>query len=80
MMAAKRQRRMVDDVSIPDISDDAAERKRVLNVLAQRRYRKIHPPVVVVTSTCLTKGGRQKEAGTSGRVGSSDRKKRFEQE
>jgi hypothetical protein len=23
---------------VPDIDDDAAERKRVLNVLAQRRY------------------------------------------
>jgi len=26
-------------LDVPDISDDAAERKRVLNVLAQRRYR-----------------------------------------
>ncbi|EJP69741.1 uncharacterized protein BBA_01706 [Beauveria bassiana ARSEF 2860] len=28
-------------LDVPDIEDDAAERKRVLNVLAQRRYRKI---------------------------------------
>ena len=42
-MAAKRQRRTVDDIAIPDISDDAAERKRILNVLAQRRYREIRP-------------------------------------
>jgi hypothetical protein len=26
-------------LDVPDIDDDAAERKRVLNVLAQRRYR-----------------------------------------
>ncbi|KAL3450148.1 hypothetical protein BJX65DRAFT_305609 [Aspergillus insuetus] len=28
------------DMAVPDITEDAAERKRVLNVLAQRRYRK----------------------------------------
>ncbi|EEH36277.1 hypothetical protein PAAG_00600 [Paracoccidioides lutzii Pb01] len=39
-MPSKRQRHMVHDPTVPDISDDAAERKRVLNVLAQRRYRK----------------------------------------
>ncbi|EER41792.1 conserved hypothetical protein [Histoplasma capsulatum H143] len=38
-MAPKRQRRKPSDPAVPDISDDAAERKRVLNVLAQRRYR-----------------------------------------
>lgn len=27
---------------VPDIAEDAAERKRVLNILAQRRYRKLH--------------------------------------
>lgn len=27
-------------LDVPNINDDAAERKRVLNVLAQRRYRK----------------------------------------
>ena len=27
-------------LDVPDIEEDAAERKRVLNVLAQRRYRK----------------------------------------
>jgi hypothetical protein len=26
-------------LEVPDIDEDAAERKRVLNVLAQRRYR-----------------------------------------
>ena len=26
-------------IDVPDIDEDAAERKRVLNVLAQRRYR-----------------------------------------
>ncbi|PGH29313.1 hypothetical protein GX50_07951 [[Emmonsia] crescens] len=39
-MASKRPRRKIKDPAVPDISDDAAERKRVLNVLAQRRYRK----------------------------------------
>lgn len=28
---------------VPDINDDSAERKRVLNVLAQRRYRTYVP-------------------------------------
>ncbi|KAL4954743.1 hypothetical protein BDW69DRAFT_193789 [Aspergillus filifer] len=28
------------DLAVPDITEDAAERKRILNVLAQRRYRK----------------------------------------
>src|SRR5687768_15231534 len=37
-MATKRRREKIDDISVPGISDDAAERKRVLNVLAQRRY------------------------------------------
>ncbi|EIT76641.1 hypothetical protein BDV35DRAFT_351970 [Aspergillus flavus] len=35
-MAGKRKER---DLIAPDITEDAAERKRVLNVLAQRRYR-----------------------------------------
>lgn len=30
------------DLAVPDITEDAAERKRVLNVLAQRRYRTFH--------------------------------------
>lgn len=38
-MRGKRQRQ-ADDLAVPDLSDDAAERKRVLNVLAQRRYSK----------------------------------------
>lgn len=29
-----------EPLAVPDIDEDAAERKRVLNVLAQRRYRK----------------------------------------
>lgn len=29
-------------IPVPDINEDAAERKRVLNVLAQRRYRALH--------------------------------------
>ena len=34
-------------LAVPDINEDAAERKRVLNVLAQRRYSKRSPfPVV----------------------------------
>ncbi|KAL2795632.1 hypothetical protein BJX66DRAFT_165926 [Aspergillus keveii] len=36
-MSAKRGS---GDMAVPDITEDAAERKRVLNVLAQRRYRK----------------------------------------
>ncbi|KAL4796534.1 hypothetical protein BDV19DRAFT_388042 [Aspergillus venezuelensis] len=35
-MSAKRG----SDLAVPDITEDAAERKRILNVLAQRRYRK----------------------------------------
>ncbi|KAF9888136.1 hypothetical protein FE257_009272 [Aspergillus nanangensis] len=35
-MASKRKS---GDLAVPDITDDPAERKRVLNVLAQRRYR-----------------------------------------
>ncbi|KAB8233572.1 uncharacterized protein BDW43DRAFT_310930 [Aspergillus alliaceus] len=35
-MAGKRKER---DLVAPDITEDAAERKRILNVLAQRRYR-----------------------------------------
>lgn len=31
-------KRKADDIVVPDIAEDAAERKRVLNVLAQRRY------------------------------------------
>ena len=33
-------RRKASSIPIPDLDDDAMERKRVLNVLAQRRYRK----------------------------------------
>lgn len=40
-MAGKRKER---DLIAPDITEDAAERKRVLNVLAQRRYRRFYPP------------------------------------
>ncbi|KAI9375010.1 hypothetical protein BJX61DRAFT_218332 [Aspergillus egyptiacus] len=36
-MPSRRHKR---DLVVPDITEDAAERKRVLNVLAQRRYRK----------------------------------------
>ncbi|KAK2758218.1 hypothetical protein FQN54_004062 [Arachnomyces sp. PD_36] len=39
-MSIKRRLEKTDDIPVPDLSDDAAERKRVLNVLAQRRYRK----------------------------------------
>lgn len=38
MSTAKRQKRKVNDLVVPDIAEDAAERKRILNVLAQRRY------------------------------------------
>lgn len=31
-------------LAVPDINEDAVERKRVLNVLAQRRYSKHAPP------------------------------------
>ncbi|EEP81641.1 predicted protein [Uncinocarpus reesii 1704] len=37
-MATKR-RRQAEELEVPDSSENAAERKRVLNVLAQRRYR-----------------------------------------
>ena len=33
-------RRKASSIPVPDLDDDAMERKRVLNVLAQRRYRK----------------------------------------
>ncbi|PGH16864.1 hypothetical protein AJ79_01508 [Helicocarpus griseus UAMH5409] len=39
-MPSKRQRRRIDDPTVPNIADNAEERKRVLNVLAQRRYRR----------------------------------------
>ena len=35
-------------LAVPDINEDAAERKRVLNVLAQRRYSKIFPPPLLL--------------------------------
>jgi hypothetical protein len=44
-MPAKRPLEKADDISIPDITD-AGERKRVLNVLAQRRYREISPSFI----------------------------------
>ena len=39
-MSARGPRRIYQskDISVPELSEDAAERKRVLNVLAQRRY------------------------------------------
>ena len=40
MVAARSSRgRSRQALSVPDLEDDAAERKRVLNILAQRRYR-----------------------------------------
>ncbi|OAL72816.1 hypothetical protein A7D00_2589 [Trichophyton violaceum] len=39
MTAKNNQKRKADDIVVPDLAADAAERKRVLNVLAQRRYR-----------------------------------------
>src|SRR2546421_7093658 len=36
----QERRRKAPDLPVPARDDDAAERKRVLNVLAQRRYRK----------------------------------------
>lgn len=36
-MPSKGQRKGVA-LAVPDIADDAAERKRALNILAQRRY------------------------------------------
>ncbi|WEW57266.1 hypothetical protein PRK78_002731 [Emydomyces testavorans] len=35
-----KRRRQAEALEVPGLSEDAAERKRVLNVLAQRRYRK----------------------------------------
>jgi hypothetical protein len=35
----QRVRKPAPDLTVPDIQEDAAERKRVLGVLAQRRYR-----------------------------------------
>lgn len=37
-------KRKAADLVIPDISQDPAERKRLLNILAQRRYREIDSP------------------------------------
>jgi hypothetical protein len=36
----QERRRKASDLAVPGLDDDATERKRVLNVLAQRRYRK----------------------------------------
>ena len=38
MTAKNNQKRKADDIVVPGLAADAAERKRVLNVLAQRRY------------------------------------------
>jgi hypothetical protein len=38
-MTVSQAKRKADDISLPGKGDDPAERKRVLNVLAQRRYR-----------------------------------------
>lgn len=40
MMSATEQRRRAKRLDVPNLDDDPAERKRVLNVLAQRRYRR----------------------------------------
>jgi hypothetical protein len=40
-MAGKRKE---GDLVAPDIMEDAGERKRILNVLAQRRYRRFFVP------------------------------------
>jgi hypothetical protein len=40
-MAGKRKE---GDLVAPDIMEDAGERKRILNVLAQRRYRRFYVP------------------------------------
>lgn len=37
-MAGKNKGR---DLVVPELGEDAAQRKRVLNILAQRRYRKM---------------------------------------
>ncbi len=54
-------------LDVPDIEDDAAERKRVLNVLAQRRYS------MRVCGTWIATSGltrlRRKEAATPARQG-----------
>ena len=39
MSRSNASRRKAPEVHVPDFSEDAAERKRALNVLAQRRYR-----------------------------------------
>ncbi|KLU82662.1 hypothetical protein MAPG_01733 [Magnaporthiopsis poae ATCC 64411] len=52
--ARQRIRKDPPPLAVPDINDDAAERKRVLNVLAQRRYRqrkKQQPLATEVTSS-----------------------------
>ncbi|KAL2802529.1 hypothetical protein BJX63DRAFT_414856 [Aspergillus granulosus] len=52
-----------EDMAVPDITEDAAERKRVLNVLAQRRYRGYSSPLLLssFTLTGLDVGKRKKD-------------------
>ncbi|PGH18337.1 hypothetical protein AJ80_04515 [Polytolypa hystricis UAMH7299] len=56
-MSSKRPRRKAPEVAVPDISEDAAERKRVLNVLAQRRYRRRKKEHIKALEAQLQKGG-----------------------
>lgn len=68
MVASKRQRRVLGDIAIPDISDDGAERKR-LNVLAQHRYREISSFVLSLFIFPVAKGkSQEKKAGAFGRL------------
>lgn len=46
-MAGKNKGR---DLVVPELAEDAAQRKRVLNILAQRRYRKMLRTAVYRTS------------------------------
>ncbi|OJD20673.1 hypothetical protein ACJ73_07993 [Blastomyces percursus] len=64
-MSPKRQRRKINDPVVPDISDDSAERKRVLNVLAQRRYRKRKREHVAALEAKLQNRDGREHASTS---------------
>lgn len=56
-------------LTVPDINNDATERKRVLNVLAQRRYRE-HPRLLlpIEKSLICNLGERKRQAKGRGRA------------
>lgn len=74
---ATRQRVRKDPppLAVPDINDDAAERKRVLNVLAQRRYRQRKKQQPLVTEVSSLAQGTSSAENDSLRISTSEPEK-----